>query len=126
MASPVRACLFGAVLVACIACQPKDTGDTEEDSSTSAFVPFAKDFQGFRQWEAIRLADVVPPPASNVNVHLNGKRTLYIKARPPKGSKEFPVGTLIVKEVVNSGAEKQLFAMTHRGGKYSANGGRGW
>ena len=126
MACAARASVMGiALLASATACGTKAGDGTDENVSANTFVPFAKDFQGFRTWEAFPLPTQVAAPASNVNVHLGGKRTLYLKARPPKGSTTFPVGTLIVKEVLGAG-ENKLFAMTKRGGDYNSNGAKGW
>lgn len=87
------------------------------------FVAIGSDFQGFESWEKFYLGD--SPEA--VGVHLAGPKTVYINKRPPKGSTEFPVGTIIVKTIaVGPKSEWQLFAMVKRGNDFNLFGAVGW
>src|SRR5215471_6795344 len=94
-------------------------GPTSGGDTPSVFVAFAKDFAGYKSWEAF------PVPAGSVPdfPDLTGPRTEYLHARPPPGSKEFPVGTIIVKEVP---ASSKVFAMVKRGGGYDTEGAVNW
>jgi hypothetical protein len=113
------------------------------------FVAFARDFQAFRTWERIDL-----PSARNQGLtHVAGKRREYVNQRPLPGATEFPVGTILVKELVGGaiqvgtlggltlppamGSDEQarppptrsghgLFAMVKRGGDFNRAGARGW
>lgn len=82
------------------------------------FIAFAKDFDGYPSWEAHRLESNIAPN----DVHAGGERTLYLSRRPPHGSTEFPVGTLIVKAVPGVG---RVFARVKRGGGYNTDN-PGW
>jgi hypothetical protein len=87
------------------------------------FIALERDFQGFRLWEAIPL----PTRAPSGITHLAGRRTEYLNARPAAGTRTYPVGTILVKEI-DAGAPEghQLVAMVKRGGGYNARGARGW
>src|SRR4051794_5627134 len=81
--------------------------DDVPPDTTSTFIAFASDFQGFRGWEAFHLPDA---PAQG-SFHVAGPRTIYLNLRPPHGSREFPVGTVLVKEVETGPVEtRKVFA----------------
>lgn len=126
--SPRAAGLFLVVTLACTAACGDDGGGSDGDDGasvdqTGSFLAFDADFAGWRGWEAFHLPDA---PSDGV-VHLAGPRTEYLNARPPKGSHEFPVGTIIVKEL-ETGAmqDRKVFAMVKRGGGYDAAAAPGW
>lgn len=118
---PVRqaACFF--LLVATAACASSD-GDADPSGSGETFLAFPTSFQNYKSWEKFAVA----APVSN-DVHTAGPRTEYLNKRPPKQSKAFPVGTIIVKELEDGPeADRKVFAMVKRGGTYNAEGARGW
>jgi hypothetical protein len=90
--------------------------------SRGPHIAFARDFADFRQWERFELSDL----RAQGLTHTAGKRRLYLNARPAAGSAGFPVGTMIVKELLAGAAGHKLFAMVKRGGGYNAAGAPGW
>ena len=91
------------------------------------FVAFERDFDGFRDWSRV---DTGPANPQGIT-HIAGRRRVYVKARPPAGSgargATFPVGTVLIKEILEGAAEgHRIFAMVKRGGGYNAQGARGW
>lgn len=94
-----------------------------EDSGAPVFLAFEKDFNGFRTWEKFSFAET----SDAFPAHLGGPRDVYLNKRPPKGSKEFPVGTIIVKEVLDGGPflDRIIFARVKRGGGFNADA-NGW
>ena len=87
-----------------------------EMTSSGGPIALASDFQGYETWESIVL-----PAVDGGTAHSADARTVFIKQRPPGGSTEFPVGTLIVKQMPFN-----TLAMGKRGGTYNANGAKGW
>jgi hypothetical protein len=94
-----------------------------EPIEPGTFLAFAADFAGFHSWESFAVGgDPIPD-----SVHLTGPRTVYLNKRPPSGSKEFPVGTIIVKEVQTPDlTTRDVIARVKRGGTYNADGAPGW
>ena len=103
-------------LMLAIACGAAAPGTT-----TSGAPAFARDFQGYGSWEPFALPGNDADALDGGSVHTSGPRTIFLNQRPAKGSTEFPVGTLIVKQGTFS-----TFAMHKRGGSYNAKGARGW
>jgi hypothetical protein len=88
-----------------------------------SFLALERDFQGFRGWTAIDLPERGPQGIT----HVAGKRREYVNRRPPSGLSAFPVGTILVKELLSDAPEgHQIFAMVKRGGSYNAVGAPGW
>lgn len=116
-----RAALGGAVLGA-IGCGGDPGGGDAIEPGT--FLAFETSFRGFHEWEAFPAANgdgIADSP------HLAGRRTAYLNQRPPSGSTSFPVGTIIVKEVLNDDpAQNDIVARVKRGGTYNARGATGW
>jgi Cytochrome P460 len=108
--------LASLVMVACV------DGDTQNDGKP--FLAFASTFQGYRQWPAQIIDTTVDPPAST---HISGPRTAFINQLPSAGATEFPIGTVIVKELESGNlSDRQVFAMVKRGGGYNSEGATGW
>ena len=86
------------------ACGGGDAASGEE-IEPGTFLAFESSFRGYHQWEAfpVETADGIPD-----SPHLAGKRTAYLNQRPPPGSTSFPVGTIIVKEIVNDALRRGL------------------
>jgi len=89
--------------------------------ATSGTPAFARDFQDYESWETFAVPGNDADVLDGGSVHTAGSRTLYLKERPPKGSTEFPVGTMIVKV-----GTFNTFAMHKRGGTYNTKGAVGW
>ncbi len=118
------ACALALVLSAgsAASCAPADDSSSTTGDSPTTLLAFATTFKGFRTWNAYP----VEHPTSNV-VHLAGPRTEYINKLPPDGSKSFPVGTIIVKEMDDGAlADRKIFAMVKRGGGYNSEGAKDW
>ena len=122
---------LAATLAACGSGEPVETGPT--------FLAFAPDFANFHDWPSSRAGapdagpgEPVPPDAgvfADGGVHdPELPKTVFIKL--PAGAVvegEFPVGTLIVKEI--DGGElttRKIFAMVKRGGGYNKSGAKNW
>ena len=116
---------FAAVSALFIAagCGSGDAASGEE-IEPGTFLAFETSFRGFRGWEAFAAGTGGEVPNSP---HLAGQRTAYLNQRPPPGSTAFPVGTIIVKEVVNDDPTKNdIVARVKRGGTYNSRGANGW
>lgn len=90
------------------------------------FIALARDFAGFRNFGRIDLGE---RPAQS-ETHPGGKLVAYVNSIPKRGAKEFPVGTIIVKENLSAKTEpassNKVFAMVKRGGGFNAEGAMGW
>jgi hypothetical protein len=105
-----------------MACGGSDpAGDPIEPGS---FLAFETSFRGFREWSAFPAAiddGIADSP------HLAGRRTAYLNQRPPTGSTSYPVGTIIVKEIINDDpTQNDVVARVKRGGTYNTRGATGW
>ncbi len=84
---------------------------------------FESDLRKFRDWNRID----VPKGGAEGITHVAGKRSVFINGHPPAGSRTFPVGTILIKEILEGAAEgHRVFAMIKRGGGYNMRGARGW
>ena len=90
--------------------------------SNETFVAFTATFQPFRTWASFHSDG--PPDDGTFTVDVLGPRMQYLNIAPPAGSKEFPIGTVIV-EARESGA-KLLLAGVKRGGGYNGGGAQNW
>lgn len=97
--------------------------EATQDSGAAVFVAFEQDFKGFRTWEKFSFAET----SDAFPAHLGGPRDVYLNKRPPKGSKEFPIGTIIVKEVLDGGPfiDRIIFARVKRGSGFNPDA-NGW
>jgi hypothetical protein len=82
----------------------------------NAFIALDRDFAGYQGWEQFSFDGGEVDAA-----HPAGPRTVFINHRPDAGAPEFPVGTIIVKQL-----EFHTLAMVKRGGGYNATGAPGW
>jgi hypothetical protein len=102
-------------------------GCAQETDGTDAgptFVAFAPDFANYTAWESFDLGDGADASAEASCVHVsNVPREAFLNHAPPHGSTEFPVGTIIVKEMQTS--PTQVFGMVKRGGGFGADAGFG-
>jgi len=88
-----------------------------------SFVAFERDFQGFREWPGGAFEE---KPARG-QTHYAGDQRYFIHGPDRDEAREFPVGTIIVKQArIEARPEGQLFAMVKRGGDYNGKGARGW
>jgi hypothetical protein len=99
------------------------SGRQEDAVEPGSFIAFASDFREYHGWEAFAVG--TDPVAGSV--HTTGPRTAYLNRRPAHGSTEFPVGTIIVKEVQGGDPlTHDVIARVKRGGSYNAAGAPGW
>jgi hypothetical protein len=105
----------GWLLAGALSCGPAS-------SSPNTFVPLQRDFAGYTSWTRVDLGDA--PLAG----HPAGPRAAYVNHPLPPGAREYPVGTIIVKEIHTTDwpYTLDLFAMAKRGGDYDPNGAVGW
>lgn len=86
------------------------------EAPPAVFIALSRDFEGYGDWPSVTLdggtIDVV---------HMAGLRRVFLNARPDAGATEWPVGTIIVKELPFT-----TFAMVKRGDGYNERGARGW
>jgi hypothetical protein len=114
---------FAAIaLASAIGCGGSDPGGETVEPGT--FLAFETSFRGYREWEAF-------PAGTDDGIadspHVAGRRIAYLSQRPPSGSAAYPVGTIIVKEVINDDPSKNdIVARVKRGGSYNARGAAGW
>jgi hypothetical protein len=113
---------LGAFALLAVGCSAPSGDAGDDPAAGSTFLAFPTTFQNYKSWEKFPVAS----PVDN-DVHTSGPRTTYLNKRPPSQSREFPVGTVIVKELeVGAEADRKVFAMVKRGGDYNRDGARGW
>jgi hypothetical protein len=86
------------------------------------FIALERDFQDFEAWTRVELGE----RPSHGETHAAGEAREYVNVMPPKGSKTFPVGTILVKSVTKDAKKQDVFAMVKRGGGYNEMGSKGW
>jgi len=107
---------------AAAACSGDDAGSDTDGGA--CFIAFDPTFDGFRQWTSFSYN---APSDGDGGVHVSGPRIEYTKTLPPHGVAQFPVGSLIVKEVgIDDPANHHIFAMVKRGCDFNAQGAAGW
>ncbi len=94
-------------------------GGVEESIPGELFIALPRDFLSYARWQSF----TVNSPSAPAAPHTAGERTIYLNHTPPKGSTEYPVGTIVVKVMKD---ENQTFAMVKRGGGYNSRGATGW
>jgi hypothetical protein len=120
LASVVVLLPISAVAGACAGGDETGTGGT---SDTCPVLAFSQNFKDYRTWFSTPASSPNPP----ISTHTSGTRTAYINKKPPHGSKEFPVGTIIVKELSDPPLkDRQVFAMVKRGCDYNEQGAANW
>jgi hypothetical protein len=116
----VRRRVLGLVLVVASASGCGGAESATEPPGDS-FIAFASSFADFRTWPSY------PVTETEDATHTTGPRTEYLNQTPAHGSKEFPVGTIVVKESdAGALADRQIFAMVKRGASYNASGAKDW
>ena len=119
----MRVVLLFAVLGGCSAAPAAAVApDASIDAGLLAFIAFRTTFQPFRTWTSFH--DDGPPDDGTFPADVLGPRTQYVNRLPPHGSKEFPMGTVIV-EARESGA-MEIFAGVKRGGDFNVTGAKNW
>lgn len=108
---------FGWLLAGSLttACGGRPSSPAAPDAGPS-FVATQGSFAHFTSWESFDGGTT-----ADDSLNLVGQRILYLNQRPPHGSTQFPIGTIIVK-TTQGGA---TFAMARRGGGFNPQG-LGW
>jgi hypothetical protein len=90
----------------------------------SVCVANASNFTDYRRWQKISL----PPATPDIEGVHTGPRSVYVNRLPAKGGTEFPVGTVIVKEMENNAdiRQRKVFAMVKRGGDFNVGAALNW
>jgi hypothetical protein len=115
------------VIGACSAGSSQEAAAADAGVS-SLFVAQTIDFEGFCKWPS---APAAAPGDASDGVHVGaGPLTVYWNMSPPHGAREFPVGTIVLKESNEAdAAQRTAFAMIKRqarGTGYNASGADGW
>ncbi len=78
---------------------------------------------GYTQWTKLNVRPI--PPRTGADAH-RGSKNVYASKLPPRGSSRYPVGTVIVKEIVRPGARfvGVVAAMRKQAGVSTNNGWR--
>jgi hypothetical protein len=99
-------------------------------SSSSAgptCTPFQADTGDFAGYHAWPLTTSFNSPAIPSSPHTSGPRSIYLNQAPPSGATEFPVGTIIVKDIGPGPATADVtLAMVKDGCGFNADGAAGW
>jgi hypothetical protein len=115
-----------AAAIALAACGADSTGTTTANTAggtPTTFLAFTADFASYQQWDKF----AVPDSTATDPVHTANPRTEYLNRKPPHGSSEYPVGTVIVHEVAGATpADMKIFAMVKRGGDFNKDGAQNW
>ncbi len=98
-----------------------------DGAAPQIFVSQVPDFDGFCHWPS---APATAAGDASDGIHRLGPLTVYWNRPPPHGAREFPVGTIIVKESQQADAgQRVVFAMVKRqarAGDYNTDGAKGW
>jgi hypothetical protein len=117
----VFALCVSAFATSCGSPTNQDESTREQRIKSGVFVAVASDFRGFHSWDSYD----VTAGAALAGIHDGSTVTEYLIEAPPHGSKEFPIGTIIVKEATGGTIAHELFAMVKRGGGFN-DGAPGW
>jgi hypothetical protein len=116
---------FGVFALAA-ACAPESSNTTD----AGQFVAVPSDFCSYPSWTSYDLGGDDGGTAGDACAHVaNVPRVAFMNQAPAHGSTEFPVGTIIVKQI-KSGADPSqwsVFGMVKRGGGFNPGSGcEGW
>lgn len=84
------------------------------------FLAFASAFENYASWTCIELDQPVSVG------HLAGHRKVCVNHLASPGAKEWPKGTIFVKELPDGSGGTQVLAMVKRGAGYNPYGAVGW
>jgi len=97
-------------------------GPGGDQDAGARHVAFARDFEDFRSWERIPVEGAMLPIGA-----APGPTAIYVSARPPAGTRRWPVGTILVKSIENGEpSEWVIHAMVKRGVPFNRDGAIGW
>jgi hypothetical protein len=113
---PFLACSLAGVA----ACSSGSSGS----AGTCTQVPvYNASFASYESWTAFAFTGAAIPGSP----HTSGPRRIYLNQKPPHGATEFPVGTIIVKEIGAPPASgDSVFAMVKVGCDYNSDGAVNW
>jgi hypothetical protein len=108
------------ILISCAsAACAGSSADDGAGKASDVFIAFASDFKDFRTWQSFD----VTMDADAGAFHPEDMLLEYLNRAPPSGSTEFPIGTIIVKQLKDDLAiYDEYFAMVKRGGDQQPNG----
>ncbi len=132
MRSRIGLAIFAVALISIALASLMRVGETEvrEEVFTDVgplpdgdtFLAFARDFDGYRSWERHPVEGAMIPTGATP-----GPTYVYLNHRPPAGTRTWPVGTILVKEIQSGPPEDWIVhAMVKRGADYNTHGAAGW
>lgn len=84
---------------------------------------FNSSFASYESWTPFSFTGAAIPGSP----HTSGPRRIYLNQKPPHGATEFPVGTIIVKEIgAPPASADSVFAMVKVGCDYNSDGAVNW
>lgn len=92
-------------------------------SGPPQFIVVDSDYAEYATWPSFDLGD------APLMGHPAGERVAYLNQKAPVGATQYPMGTILIKEVrtvPDDPTKWDLFAMVKRGGNYDSDGARGW
>jgi hypothetical protein len=112
----VGAFLTTALVAGCGTSSPTAGDGADDRVKSGVFVAVSEDFRGFHSWDAFD----VTGGAADAGIHDGSNVMEYLSSSPKSGAKEFPLGTIIVKEATGGTIAHEIFAMVKRGGGYNS------
>jgi hypothetical protein len=117
----VKKLVLVAVLLLAVA------GGCSSGSAAPTCTPFQADTGDFDGYHAWPLTTSYTGPAIAGSPHTSGPRQVYLNQAPPHGATEFPMGTIIVKDIgAGPPTADSTFAMVKDGCGFNAGGAVGW
>ncbi len=112
---PLAVCILGG-LAAC-------SSASSSGGSCTQVPVFNASFASYESWTPFSFTGA----AIAGSPHTSGPRRIYLSQKPPHGATEFPVGTIIVKEIGPPPASgDSVFAMVKVGCDYNSDGAANW
>jgi hypothetical protein len=112
--------VFVSTLLVAAGCSSASSGG---DGSCTAPQPNNATFANYESWTEFSFTGT----AIAGSPHTSGPRRIYLSQKPPHGATEFPVGTIIVKEIgAPPASADSVFAMVKVGCDYNSDGAVNW
>jgi hypothetical protein len=113
---PLLACGLAAV-TAC------GSGNASSAGTCTKVQVYNSSFANYESWTEFAFTGAAIPGSP----HTSGPRRIYLNQKPPHGATEFPVGTIIVKEIgAPPASADSVFAMVKVGCDYNSDGAVNW
>ncbi|MFO0662620.1 MAG: cytochrome P460 family protein [Polyangiaceae bacterium] len=108
-----------------LGCASEDSAEKPLCGGEPVCIAFKDQFAGYHSWKSTPGTSTI---VKDAGIHSAGKRTVYVNAMPKAGSKEYPIGTIIVKEIEDDEdiRLRTVFAMVKRGGDFNKSGAANW